>query len=53
MKHKLEAVQYNACLALSGTTRRSLREKVYLEIGLECLRMHTDICCHHHELCLN
>ena len=43
MKHKLEAIQHNSCLALSGATSQSLREKL----------MYADICCHHHELCLN
>ena len=49
MKHKLEVIQFNACLA----TRRSLSEKLYLEIGLEFLNINSDICCHHYELCLN
>ena len=32
---KLESVQYNVCLALSGTIRESSREKLYQELGLE------------------
>ena len=32
---KLESIQYSACLALSGAIRRSSREKLYLELGLE------------------
>ena len=43
MKHKLEATQHNACLALSGAASQLLRETL----------MYADICCHHHELCLN
>ena len=35
---KLEFIQYNACLALSGTTRGSSREKPYQELGLESLQ---------------
>ena len=35
---KLESVQYNACLALSRAIRGSSREKVYHELGLECLQ---------------
>ena len=53
MKHKLETIQYNACLALSGVTRRSFGEKCYLEIDLESFHMYTDLCCHHLVLCLN
>ena len=30
---KLESVQYNACLSLSGAIRGSLREKIYQELG--------------------
>ena len=32
---KLESIQYSACLALSRAIRRSSREKLYLESGLE------------------
>ena len=35
---KLESIQYNACLALSGATRGSPREKLYHELGLESLQ---------------
>ena len=35
---KLESIQYNACLALSGVIRRSSREKLYHELGLESLQ---------------
>ena len=34
---KLESIQYNACLALSGAIRGSSREKIYHELGLESL----------------
>ena len=35
---KVESIQYNACLALSGAIRRSPREKLYHELDLECLQ---------------
>ena len=35
---KLESIQYNACLALSGAIRRSSREKLYHELGLKSLQ---------------
>ena len=35
---KLESIQYNACLALSGASRGSSREKLYQELGLEFLQ---------------
>ena len=34
---KLESIQFNACLALSGTIRGSSREKLHQELGLESL----------------
>ena len=34
---KLESVQHNACLAITGTMRGSSREKTYQELGLESL----------------
>ena len=34
---KLESIQYNACLALSGAIRGSSRENPYHELGLESL----------------
>ena len=36
--HKLESVQCNTCLALSGAIRGSSREKLYHELGLESLQ---------------
>ena len=35
---KLESIQSNACLALSGAFRGSSREKMYQELGLESLQ---------------
>ena len=35
---KLESIQYNACLALSGAIRGSSRDKLYHELGLESLQ---------------
>ena len=34
---KLESIQYNACLAITGTIRGTSKEKLYQEIGLESL----------------
>ena len=36
---KLESIQYNAGLALTGTIRGTLREKIYQELGLESLQI--------------
>ena len=36
-KEKLEAVQYNACLAITGAIRGTSRERLYRELGLETL----------------
>ena len=35
---KLESVQYNAALAITGAIRGSSREKLYQELGLESLK---------------
>ena len=35
---KLESIQYNACLARSGTIKRSSREKLHHELGLKSLQ---------------
>ena len=35
---KLESMQYNACLAISGAIRRSSREILYLELALKFLQ---------------
>ena len=32
---KIKSIQYNACLAITGAIRRSCREKIYQELGLE------------------
>ena len=32
---KLESIQYNACLAITGAIRRISTEKIYQELGLE------------------
>ena len=37
-QNKLESVQYNAALAITGATRSSSREKLYQELGLEPLK---------------
>ena len=36
---KLELLQYNACFAITGTIRGTLREKLYQELGLESLQL--------------
>ena len=36
-KEKLETVQYNACLAITGAIRGTSRERLYRELGLETL----------------
>ena len=44
---KLESIQYNACLVLSGAIRGSSREKLYHELGLEslqCRRWYLKLC---------
>ena len=44
---KLESIQYNACLVLSGAIRGSSREKLYHELGLEslqCRRWYWKLC---------
>ena len=35
---KLDSIQYNAALAITGAIRRSSREKLYQELGLESLK---------------
>ena len=35
---KLESIQYNAALAITGTIRGPSREKLYQELGLEYLQ---------------
>ena len=36
---RLESIQYNACLAITGAIRGMSREKLYQELGLELLRL--------------
>ena len=36
---KLESIQYNACLAITGAIRGTSKEKLYQEIGLESLQL--------------
>ena len=45
---KLESIQYNACLAITGVIRCSSREKLYQELGFESLqqrRWYRKLCC--------
>ena len=35
---KIESIQYNTCLALTGTTRGTSKEKLYQELGLKSLQ---------------
>ena len=35
---KLESIQYNACLAITGAIRSTSKEKIYQELGLESLQ---------------
>ena len=35
---KLESIQYNACLAITGATIGASTEKIYLDLGLESLK---------------
>ena len=36
---RLESIQYNACLAITGDIRSTSTEKLYQELGLEPLRL--------------
>ena len=45
---KIESIQYNACLAITGAIRTSSREKVYQKLGLESLQL----CRWYRKLCL-
>ena len=36
---KIESIQYNACLALTGAMRGTSKEKIYQELGLESLQI--------------
>ena len=37
--HKLQSIQYNACLAITGAIRGTSKEKLYQELGLESLQL--------------
>ena len=37
--HKLESIQYNACLAITGGIRGTSKEKLYQELSLESLQL--------------
>ena len=37
--HKLESIQYYACLAITGAIRGTSKEKLYQELGLESLQL--------------
>ena len=37
--HKLESIQYNAFLAITGTIQGTSKEKLYQELGLESLQL--------------
>ena len=45
---KMESIQYNACLAITGAIRGTPREKIYQELGLESLQLR----CWCRKLCL-
>ena len=36
---KMESIQYNACLAITGAIRGTSREKIYQELGLNSLQL--------------
>ena len=38
-QNKLESIQYNPCLAITGVVRGTSREKLYHELGLESLQL--------------
>ena len=37
--HKLESIQYNACLAITGAIQGTSKEKLYQELGIESLQL--------------
>ena len=37
--HKLESIQYNACLAITGAIRGTSKENLHQELGLEPLQL--------------
>ena len=36
---KIESIQYNTCLAITGAIRGTSREQIYQELGLESLQV--------------
>ena len=38
---KMEPMQYNACLAITRAIRGTSKEKIYQELGLESLQLHS------------
>ena len=42
-KEKLESIQYNASLALTGALRGTSKEKICQELGLESLQDDADV----------
>ena len=49
---KLESIQYNVCLTIIGAIRGSSTEKIYQELGLECLKSRRWFrkLCHFHKI---
>ena len=45
---KIESIQYNACLAITGVIRGTSREKIYQELRLESVQL----CRWYRKLCL-
>ena len=45
---KIESIQYNACLAVTGTIRGTSKEKLYQKLGLESVKLRR----WHRKLCL-
>ena len=37
---KMESIQYNACLAITGVIRRRAKENIYEELGVESIQLH-------------
>ena len=37
-QNKIESIQYNACLAITGAIRGTSKERLYEEVGLESLQ---------------
>ena len=36
---RLESIQYNACLAITGAVRGTLKKNLYQELGVESLQL--------------